>query len=90
MIQRIVSAALLVLATTLGVVWAQGQRPRPGEGREPEWPAPRITEYKPRSTLVVAQHPKPKAKYPVIDIHSHQPNPMSALVPGLSTAGFPD
>jgi len=77
-IQRIVSAALLVLATTLGVVWAQGQRPRPGEGREPEWPAPRITEYKPRSTLVVAQHPKPKAKYPVIDIHSHQPNPMSA------------
>ena len=78
MIQRIVSAALLVLATTLGVVWAQGQRPRPGEGREPEWPAPRITEYKPRSTLVVAQHPKPKAKYPVIDIHSHQPNPMSA------------
>ena len=78
MIQRIVSAALLVLATTLGVVWAQGQRPRPGEGREPEWPAPRITEYKPRSTLVVAQHPKPKSKYPVIDIHSHQPNPMSA------------
>ncbi len=55
-----------------------GQRPRPGEGREPEWPAPRITEYKPRTTLVVPQHPKPKAKFPVIDIHSHQPNPMTA------------
>jgi predicted TIM-barrel fold metal-dependent hydrolase len=55
-----------------------GQRPRPGEGREPEWPAPRITEYKPRSTLVTPQHPKPRAKYPVIDIHSHQPTPISA------------
>jgi predicted TIM-barrel fold metal-dependent hydrolase len=75
--QRVVSLALVVLATTLSVVWAQ-QRLRPGEGRDPEWPAPRITEYKPRSTLVVPQHPTPKAKYPVIDIHSHQPNPMSA------------
>ena len=54
-----------------------GQRLRPGEGREPEWPAPRITEYKPRSTLVTAQHPTPRAKFPVIDIHSHQPNPMT-------------
>ena len=54
-----------------------GQRPRPGEGRVPEWPAPRITEYKPRSTLVAAQHPTPRAKFPVIDIHSHQPNPMT-------------
>jgi predicted TIM-barrel fold metal-dependent hydrolase len=53
------------------------QRPRPGEGREPEWPVPRITEYKPRSTLVTAQHPTPRARFPVIDIHSHQPNPMS-------------
>jgi predicted TIM-barrel fold metal-dependent hydrolase len=55
-----------------------GQRPRPGEGREPEWPAPRITEYKPRTTLVVDQHPTPRAKFPVIDIHSHQPTPISA------------
>jgi predicted TIM-barrel fold metal-dependent hydrolase len=54
-----------------------GQRLRPGEGREPEWPAPRITEYKPRSTLIVPQHPVPRARYPVIDIHSHQPNPMT-------------
>jgi uncharacterized protein len=55
-----------------------GQRPRPGEGREPEWPAPRITEYKPRTTLVVSAHPRPRAKFPVVDVHSHQPNPMSA------------
>ena len=55
-----------------------GMRARPGEGREPEWPAPRITEYKPRTTLVVPQHPRPRAKFPVIDIHSHQPTPISA------------
>ena len=30
-----------------------------------------IRQYKPKSTLVVAQHPVPRAKYPVIDIHSH-------------------
>ncbi len=30
-----------------------------------------IRQYKPKSTLVVAEHPVPRAKYPVIDIHSH-------------------
>ena len=53
-------------------------RPRPGANREPEFPAPTIRDYKPRSTLVVPQHPVPRAKYPVIDIHSHQPAPISA------------
>ena len=56
---------------------AQG-RPRPGDGREPEFPPPTIRDYKPRSTLVVPQHPVPRAKFPVIDIHSHQPTPISA------------
>ena len=51
-------------------------RPRPAEGRDPEWPPPNIREYKPRSTLVVAQHPVPRAKFPTIDIHSHQPTPI--------------
>ena len=32
-----------------------------------------IREYKPKSTLVVPGHPVPRAKYPVIDIHSHHP-----------------
>ena len=49
-------------------------RPRPAEGREPEFPAPNIREYKPRSTLVVPQHQVPRAKFPVIDIHGHPPN----------------
>jgi len=58
---------------------APGQiRPRPAQGREPEFPAPTIREYKPKSTLVTPQHPVPRAKFPVIDIHSHQPTPISA------------
>jgi hypothetical protein len=32
-----------------------------------------IRQYKPKSTLVVSEHPVPRAKYPVIDIHSHHP-----------------
>jgi predicted TIM-barrel fold metal-dependent hydrolase len=30
-----------------------------------------IEEWQPRSTLVVEQHPVPRAKFPVIDVHSH-------------------
>jgi uncharacterized protein len=82
--------AVAVVSAALSGLWAQqtpqipdrspidaGARVRPGDGRDPEWPAPRITEYKPRSTLVVVQHPRPRAKFPVIDIHSHQPTPIS-------------
>ena len=52
-------------------------RPRPAEGREPELKPPTIREYKPKSLLVVPQHPVPRAKFPVIDIHSHQSTPIS-------------
>jgi predicted TIM-barrel fold metal-dependent hydrolase len=62
-------AALLVTVST------QGRRP--GEGQTPEWPAPSITDYKPKSTLVVSEHPVKRAKFPVIDIHSHQPTPVT-------------
>jgi predicted TIM-barrel fold metal-dependent hydrolase len=33
-----------------------------------------IRQYTPTSTLVVDEHPTPRAKYPVIDIHSHHRN----------------
>jgi predicted TIM-barrel fold metal-dependent hydrolase len=33
-----------------------------------------IRTYKPKSTLVVPAHPVPRAKYPVIDVHSHHWN----------------
>src|SRR4051812_17268645 len=70
-------AALVVAQAPQGTQSEGALRPRPGANREPEFPAPSIRDYKPRSTLVVAQHPVPRAKYPVIDIHSHQPAPIS-------------
>jgi predicted TIM-barrel fold metal-dependent hydrolase len=54
------------------------QRGRPGQGRAPEFPPPSIVDYRPRSTLKVAEHPVPRARFPVIDIHSHQPTPITA------------
>ena len=53
-------------------------RPRPAEGRDLELKPPTIREYKPKSMLVAPQHPVPRAKFPVIDIHSHQSTPISA------------
>jgi predicted TIM-barrel fold metal-dependent hydrolase len=66
------AAPLLVAEQTPGQI-----RPRPAEGREPEFKPPTIREYKPKSQLVTPQHPVPRAKFPVIDIHSHQPTPIS-------------
>jgi predicted TIM-barrel fold metal-dependent hydrolase len=79
--RRPVLLVLSVLVALAGALAAQppqgtapGQlRPRPGEGREPEFPAPKITDYKPRSTLVVPEHPVPRAKFPVVDMHAHAP-----------------
>lgn len=34
-------------------------------------------EYEPKSTLVVPQHPRTKAKYPFIDVHNHQRRDLS-------------
>jgi uncharacterized protein len=69
---------LAALAVCLATLTAQPQtpgqiRPRPAEGREPEFPPPTIRQYKPRSTLVVPQHPVPRAKFPVVDLHGHPP-----------------
>lgn len=77
--KRTLLAGCGVIAASLAYAGAQqlgpGQiRPRPAEGREPEFPPPTIREYKPRSTLVVPQHPVPRAKFPVVDIHGHPPN----------------
>jgi predicted TIM-barrel fold metal-dependent hydrolase len=44
---------------------------RPGNCRAPEIPAPSILDYRPRSTLVTAETPVPRARYPVVDIHGH-------------------
>jgi predicted TIM-barrel fold metal-dependent hydrolase len=42
-----------------------------GQCQAPEGPAPSIVDYRPKSTLVVEAHPVPRAKFPVVDIHSH-------------------
>jgi predicted TIM-barrel fold metal-dependent hydrolase len=67
------AAPLLIAQQTPGQI-----RPRPAEGREPENKPPTIREYKPKSMLVAPQHLVSRAKFPVIDIHSHQPTPISA------------
>src|SRR6185295_7263657 len=68
--------ALLAVGLAAPLVFAQ--RPRPAEGRQPELAPPTIREYKPKSQLVAPEHPVPRAKFPVIDIHSHQSTPISA------------
>ena len=45
---------------------------RPGNCQPPELPPPSIVDYRPKSTVVAADHPVPKAKFPAVDIHSHQ------------------
>src|SRR5688572_10305570 len=72
------SGAVLCLFTLAAALVAAQQppgqlRPRPAEGRQPEAAPPNIREYKLRSTLVVPQHPVPRAKFPVVDIHGHPP-----------------
>lgn len=37
-----------------------------------------VEDWEPRSTLVVPEHPVPRAKYPVIDVHSHYRSSSSA------------
>jgi uncharacterized protein len=50
----------------------------------PEFSPPSIVDYRPKSSLVVEQHPVPKAKFPVVDIHSHT-GPMPETVSFLIT-----
>ena|SRR5687768_8704070 len=82
--RRIALPILVLIALAMAIAAAQqppasGQlRPRPGTGREPEFPAPKITDYKPKSTLVVPEHPVTRAKFPVVDIHGHPPALVSA------------
>ena len=44
---------------------------RKGRCQAPDKPAPSIVDYRPKSTVVAEAHMVPKAKFPVVDIHSH-------------------
>ena len=61
-----------------GVAIQPGQECPPGmtewraaNCRAPEFPAPSIVDYRPRSTVVATEHPVPKAKYGAVDYHAH-------------------
>jgi uncharacterized protein len=57
---------------------------RPLRCMAPLLPAPSIVDYRPRSTLVTAEHPVPRAKYPAIDFHGH-PQALMNSAEGLAT-----
>jgi predicted TIM-barrel fold metal-dependent hydrolase len=63
---------------------------RPGQCMKPEFPPPSILDYRPRNTLVGEEHLVPKAKFPVIDIHSHTgptPDTIEQLIKEMDAIG---
>jgi predicted TIM-barrel fold metal-dependent hydrolase len=63
----LMAAGVVLLGLAVSVV---GQAQRRG-ARPANEPALTVEEYTPRSTLVVDEHPVPRAKFPVVDVHSH-------------------
>jgi len=60
---------------------------RPHRCQAPTLPAPSILDYRPRSTLVVPEHPVPKAKFPAIDFHGHPRGDLTSTAEGLERLG---
>jgi hypothetical protein len=64
---------------------------RRGRCQAPEFPPPSIIDYKPKSTLVTKETPVPKAKFPVVDIHSHTgptPDTIERLIQEMDATGL--
>jgi len=59
---------------------------RPRSCMAPEFPAPSILDYRPKSQLVAPVHMVPKAKYPAIDFHGH-PQGLLSSQDGLNSMG---
>jgi len=62
--------ALLLLFVAAAPLLAQEEKPQPATMD--------FNEYEPKSTLVVPEHPRTRAKFPFIDVHNHQSRNMSA------------
>ena len=62
----LILVGLVVLVGVAGSLAAQSRRG--GGGAEESLS---VEDYTPRSTLVVPEHPVPRAKFPVVDVHSH-------------------
>ena len=60
-----------VLLTLLTVTAAAVPAAAIAQDRQPTLPPPSITEYRPRSTLVVPAQTVPRARFPVVDFHGH-------------------
>lgn len=73
---RLTGVSVVCAVTVAASLAAARQAVRPS-APPPGTPCMSIADYDPSSTLVVAEHPVPRAKYPVIDVHSHQ-RPLSA------------
>ena len=61
---------------------------RPRQCMPPEFPAPSIVDYRPKSTLVTPVHMKPTPKYAAIDYHGHAAGRLGSAegVEGLGAA----
>ena len=59
---------------------------RPRNCQAPRQAPPSILDYRPKSTLVVPEHPRRKAKFPVIDFHGH-PFAQLQSAEGIRTMG---
>ena len=70
----LIVAALALIGALVALLSPTQEAQRRGQRRADE-PALTVEEYTPRSTLVVDDHPVPRAKYPVIDVHSHHRSP---------------
>jgi predicted TIM-barrel fold metal-dependent hydrolase len=64
---------VLAIAAAIVVTASDAEAQNRRRNREPTVPPPSITEYKPRSTLVVPEHEVPRAKFPAVDLHGHPP-----------------
>lgn len=60
---------LVGVLALVGVVGSLAAQSRRGGGGAEE--SLSVQDYTPRSTLVVPEHPVPRAKFPVVDVHSH-------------------
>ena len=65
--RSIVTCLLALLLTPASAAAQRG-------ARAPRIPPPSITDYQPRSTLVVPEHEVPRAKFPAVDLHGHPPS----------------
>jgi predicted TIM-barrel fold metal-dependent hydrolase len=61
--------AALLLFVAAAPLLAQEEKPQPATMD--------FNEYEPKSTLVVPEHPRTRAKFPFIDVHNHQSRTMS-------------